>query len=52
MSVTPVRTVRVPDELWAAVEEIAAQRGLSTSALVNLWLTQSVNRTNNRKTHP
>lgn len=39
---TPLRTVRVPDELWSAAREVAAARGTTLTAVVNRALVELV----------
>ncbi len=34
MNPTPIRTVRVPDDVWQAAQERAAEKGESVSAVI------------------
>lgn len=39
---TPLRAIRVPDELWAKVQKKAAQEGTSASEVIRKLLTEWV----------
>lgn len=39
---TPPRSIRVPDELWFAAQEVAHDRGESVSEIVNRFLAKYV----------
>lgn len=41
---TPVRAIRVPDELWRQAQEVAAVRGEDVSSVVRAALTRYVKR--------
>ena len=41
---TPMRAIRVPDELWKAAQEIARERGETLSDVIRDGLTQYVKR--------
>lgn len=41
---TPSRSIRVPDELWRAAQEIATERGETVSEVVNRYLARYVKR--------
>lgn len=35
---TPIRTIRVPDEVWERAQRKAAEEDTTVSALINEWL--------------
>ena len=41
---TPMRAIRVPDELWKAAQEIARERGETLSDVIRDGLTEYVKR--------
>lgn len=40
---TPVRTVRIPDDLWTSLRDKAAEDGLDASGAIRLLIDQYVN---------
>lgn len=37
-----VKEVRLADQVWRGVREIASQQGIATETLINLWLQEKV----------
>ena len=31
---TPIRTIRISDELWGAVQELAAEQGITVTSII------------------
>lgn len=47
---TPLRSVRVPDDLWHAAQSAAAENGEALSDVIRAALDQYVRRTSRKKT--